>query len=85
MSDGVLYLTAWAETWKATLRDALADDERGQGMVEYGLILALVAIAAIVALGFLSGTIQRTFIDTGKALNQPTPTTVGGAVPTVRP
>jgi pilus assembly protein Flp/PilA len=28
-------------------------DEEGQGLAEYGLILALVAVAAIAALGFL--------------------------------
>ena len=31
----------------------LVSEEAGQGMVEYGLILALVSVAAIVALGFL--------------------------------
>jgi pilus assembly protein Flp/PilA len=84
MTDLVLYLAAWTETWKTELREALTDDEAGQGMVEYGLILALVAVAAIVALGFLSGTIQRTFVTTGTALNQPTPTPAL-TVPTVRP
>jgi pilus assembly protein Flp/PilA len=78
MSDAALYLSTWADswvsTWKASLREALADDESGQGMVEYGLVLALVAIAAIVALGFLSGRIQDIFIDSGTALNtRPTP------------
>jgi len=32
--------------------------ERGQGLAEYALILALIAIAAVVALGVLSGAIQ---------------------------
>ncbi len=30
----------------------------GQGLAEYALILALIAIAAVLALLFLSGTIQ---------------------------
>ena len=32
--------------------------ERGQGLAEYALILALIAIAAVVALLFLSGRIS---------------------------
>lgn len=32
--------------------------ERGQGLAEYALILALIAILAIAALGFLSGAIR---------------------------
>ena len=36
-------------------------DEAGQGMVEYGLILALVAIAAIAALTLLGGNVKNMF------------------------
>ncbi len=36
-------------------------DESGQGMVEYGLILALVAIAVIVVLGLLGDSVKDTF------------------------
>lgn len=36
-------------------------DESGQGMVEYGLILALVAIAAIAALKLLGPRISALF------------------------
>jgi len=39
-------------------------DENGQGMVEYGLILALVAVAAIAALKLLGPKISGLF---GKA------------------
>jgi len=35
--------------------------QRGQGLVEYGLILLLVSIGAIVVLGTLSGTINLLF------------------------
>ena len=34
------------------------DDESGQGLAEYALILALIAIVAIVALIFLGGQIS---------------------------
>ena len=36
-------------------------DENGQGMVEYGLIIALVAIAAIAALKLLGPAISTMF------------------------
>ena len=37
------------------LQTRLIKDDEGQGMVEYGLILALIAVAAIVALNTMSG------------------------------
>ena len=40
----------------------------GQGMVEYALILVLVAIAAIVILGLLGGTISNVFSNVVSAL-----------------
>jgi pilus assembly protein Flp/PilA len=42
--------------------------EEGQGLAEYALILALIAIAAVVALGFLSGTIQEILSTIGTKL-----------------
>jgi Flp pilus assembly pilin Flp len=47
---------------------AARDEESGQTLVEYALIIALVAIAAIAALGFLSGKIQALFSDAGSSL-----------------
>jgi Flp pilus assembly pilin Flp len=48
---------------------AARDEETGQTLVEYALIIALVAIAAIAALGFLSGRIQALFSDAGSSLD----------------
>ncbi|HMO55635.1 MAG TPA: hypothetical protein PJ994_14100 [Tepidiformaceae bacterium] len=45
-------LTVWA------LRRA-AKDESGQGLAEYGLIIALVALACIVALGVLGDALAN--------------------------
>ena len=36
-------------------------EESGQGMVEYALIIALVAVALVIALGNLKGGIEGTF------------------------
>ena len=44
-------------------------DERGQGLVEYGLIIGVVSVAAVVALGFLSGNINSLFGKSGNKLN----------------
>ena len=48
---------------------AARDEESGQTLVEYALIIALVGIAAIVALTFLSGRINNIFNKTGNILN----------------
>lgn len=39
----------------------LWNEDEGQGMVEYGLIIALVAIAAVVVLTSMGGEIDATF------------------------
>ena len=45
------------------------NEESGQGMVEYALIIALVSIAAIVILGTLGGKIKAVFTDADNALS----------------
>jgi pilus assembly protein Flp/PilA len=42
--------------------------EKGQGLAEYALILALIAILAIGALGVMSGAINGILSRIGKAL-----------------
>ncbi|MDD2421238.1 MAG: Flp family type IVb pilin [Heliobacteriaceae bacterium] len=46
----------------------LLKEESGQGMTEYGLIIALVAIAAIAALIFLGDTFSNTFNEVGNKI-----------------
>lgn len=43
-------------------------DEEGQGMVEYGLIIALVAIGLIVAIGLLKDNLVTIFNKVGTTL-----------------
>jgi Flp pilus assembly pilin Flp len=43
-------------------------DQRGQGLAEYALILALIAIAAVVALLFLGGVIKNILSTIGASL-----------------
>ena len=44
------------------------NDEEGQGLAEYALILALIAIVAIVALLFLGGEISKILSTVGKSI-----------------
>ena len=44
---------------------SVVEDDAGQGLAEYALILALIAIVAIVALIFLGGQISRILSDVG--------------------
>lgn len=43
-------------------------DERGQGLAEYALILALIAVLAIAAVTFLGGQINAILSDVGGAI-----------------
>jgi pilus assembly protein Flp/PilA len=43
-------------------------DEQGQGLVEYALIIAVIAIAVIVAMVFLRDQIQNIFSNIGNNL-----------------
>ena len=47
----------------------MKDDEEGQTLVEYGLLLALIAIIVIVALLFLGPIVSRIFQNVGTNLN----------------
>lgn len=50
------------------MKDFLFNEESGQGMVEYGLILALVALAAITVLATVGGKIKSTFTQANTAM-----------------
>ena len=54
-----LFYSVWA--W-------LHRDGEGQGLAEYALILALIAILAIVALLFLGGQISKTLSTVGNSM-----------------
>ena len=44
------------------------DDEDGQGLTEYALILALIAVIAIAALSFLGGKVTSVLSSIGSSL-----------------
>ena len=43
-------------------------DDEGQGLAEYALILALIAIAAIIALIFLGGQVSKILSQVGNSV-----------------
>jgi len=47
---------------------SIRNDEEGQGLAEYALILALIAIVAIVALIFLGGQVSKILSTVGNSL-----------------
>jgi pilus assembly protein Flp/PilA len=51
-----MYLYLWLKNWFEGL-----ENEEGQGLVEYALIIVLVSIALIAALGTLAGGIGGVF------------------------
>ena len=47
-------------------------DQKGQGMVEYGLIIAAIAVVVLVALGTLGNQLKGLFNGFGTKLTPPT-------------
>lgn len=58
---------------------------RGQGIVEYGLLLALVAVVAISALLVLGGGLSGALFDAGRHLDPAAASSKPSAGPTVKP
>jgi Flp pilus assembly pilin Flp len=55
----MLKLFIAAQTRVMDAYDSLREDEKGQTMAEYGVVLAVITLGVVVALGLLSGGIGR--------------------------
>jgi pilus assembly protein Flp/PilA len=55
-------------SFMTALINLIKRDEEGQGLAEYALILALIAIVAIVALLFLGGAISNILSTVGSSV-----------------
>ena len=53
-------------TW---LRARFSDTERGASLVEYALLVALIAVACIAAMQFLRGGVNNKFSQAGSSLS----------------
>lgn len=60
-------VTVW-QRFCATLRSK-AHSERGASLVEYALLVALIAVVCIVAIGFLGHAASSTFGSIGSSIN----------------
>jgi len=61
----IQFVSSYISTFLSKFRK---DDEDGQTLVEYGLLLALIAIIVIVALIFLGPIVSRIFQNVGTSL-----------------
>ena len=57
------------EILAAYLRARFADDERGASLVEYALLVALIAVVCIVAVSFLGTSAKSKFSTVGSSIN----------------
>ncbi|MBI3972708.1 MAG: Flp family type IVb pilin [Chloroflexi bacterium] len=69
MSEFLLKTWVDTEAWLRSAAAVLTDDERGQGMVEYALILFLISIVAIVILGALGVKVNTVFNNVNNAMS----------------
>ena len=58
----------WNSSEQSRSTDRTREPGRGQGLAEYALILALIAIVAIVALLFLGGQVSKILSNVGKSV-----------------
>ena len=56
------FLAAWVSI-------RFSDDERGASLVEYALLVALIAVVCIVAITFLGGSASSQFNNVGSSMN----------------
>jgi Flp pilus assembly pilin Flp len=72
-SLGIIDILLRAQVRVQTTLFSLRPRQEGQGLVEYGLIIASIAILLIVAMLFLAGRIDDLFSETGSSVDSPGP------------
>ncbi len=64
--DMITYVRNMVAPW---MRARFGTTERGAALVEYALLLALIAVVCIVALGFLGGSAKDKFNSVGSSIS----------------
>ena len=59
----------WQHMVTSFIRARLANNERGAALVEYALLLALIAVVCIIALQFLGEEAAEKFSDVGNSIS----------------
>jgi pilus assembly protein Flp/PilA len=62
-------ITSTIDFLGAWLQARFGDDERGASLVEYALLVALIAVVCIVAITFLGASASSQFNNVGSSLN----------------
>lgn len=55
--------------WKLSVMLQILKDEKGQDLVEYALVVALIALAATAGMNSLAGSINTAFTNVGTKLS----------------
>lgn len=63
-----MYLASLGARTRAVVRLCLAKSEAGASLVEYSLLLALVAIACLIALQFVGGSVSNSLNSSGSSI-----------------
>ena len=61
-------LVSFWMTYIKTLVSSRTNDERGASLVEYALLVALIAVVCIVAIGFIGNSANDKFSEVGSAV-----------------
>ena len=64
-------MTQLVEMWVRFRAQLARDDEKGASLVEYALLVALIAVVCIVAIQFLGTSASSTFSNVGSNLSTP--------------
>ena len=65
---GIVVATSYLSALISTFTASATRDEDGQGLVEYGLILVLIAIVAVVSLVFFGTTLSKMLSTVGASV-----------------
>jgi pilus assembly protein Flp/PilA len=56
------------------VKDAFISDESGQDLIEYALVVAIIALAAAAGMGTVASSISNAFVTAGSKLGVAAPT-----------
>ena len=64
-------ISYWRDVWTPSLRARAAHSQRGASLVEYALLVALIAVVCIVAISFIGTSAKSTFTSVGSSIKSP--------------